>query len=378
MFRAKTLFVLGAGASVEVGLPMGDSLLKKIVELTHITYQHYSQKSGDYQISEALKLILNEGASVDKYNDHLKAGWQLGQSAQQALSIDNLIEALEDPKIELMGKLGIVRAIHQAEADSKFFKKPEGSYPDTIDITRFSETWYSSLTKIITENVRKSQIDNIFDNFSVINFNYDRCFEHYLPFALANYYGTTVDTFRALMPTLTIHRPYGVAGKLPWQDGAMPGVAFGGGGPEQLAQVAQQIRTFTEQVEEGDALKAMRDAVSSADRIVFLGFAFHRQNVDLICQKAQSHAEVVGTAYKISPSDQAMIESELETALEFEGMNTQGRIVLANTTCQEFFEQYRKTLTGDPPEWEPIEFRARMDNPFEAMFPQMPRGFPRG
>ncbi len=35
MFRAKTVFVIGAGASVEVGLPMGPELLKQIVKLTH-------------------------------------------------------------------------------------------------------------------------------------------------------------------------------------------------------------------------------------------------------------------------------------------------------------------------------------------------------
>lgn len=68
MFRAKTVLVIGAGASVEVGLPMGPELLKQIVKLTHITFEHYTQKGGDAAILTALKLILNEGGEVTKIN----------------------------------------------------------------------------------------------------------------------------------------------------------------------------------------------------------------------------------------------------------------------------------------------------------------------
>src|SRR3990172_2287556 len=115
MFRAKTVLVIGAGASVEVGLPMGSELLKQIIQLTHITFDFNQQKTGDHGILEALKLCLNEGREVVKINEHLKAGWQLGESAKQALSIDNVIDALEDQQVELVGKLGIVRAILKSE-----------------------------------------------------------------------------------------------------------------------------------------------------------------------------------------------------------------------------------------------------------------------
>ncbi|MCF8710422.1 hypothetical protein, partial [Rhizorhapis sp. SPR117] len=87
MFRAKTVLVIGAGASVEVGLPMGPDLLKQIVKLTHITFEHYSQKDGDRAIYKALQIILNEGGEVTKMNQHLHAAWQLSESAMQALSM---------------------------------------------------------------------------------------------------------------------------------------------------------------------------------------------------------------------------------------------------------------------------------------------------
>ena len=356
MFRANTVIVIGAGASVEVGLPMGPDLLKQIVQLTHITFDHHQQKTGDSAIVAALRLLLNEGGQVTKINEHLHAGWQLGESAKQALSIDNVIDALEDPKVELIGKLGIVRAILKAEAASPAFKRPE-NMPDTLDLSKFGDAWYDSLTKLLTENIRKSEVESIFNNLELINFNYDRCLEHYLPISLASYYGLKPDALREIMQKLTIHRPYGVAGRLPWQKGDAPSVGFGDCSPQQLADVAQQVRTFTERVEEGAELAAMRTAIANADRIIFLGFAFHRQNVELLAQKTQDHCEIVATAYKISKSDKSVIDSELQSAFEFGVSLSPDRIELADMTCNQFFKEYWKTLSAERGNHEAFEMR---------------------
>ena len=346
MFRAKTVIVIGAGASIEVGLPMGPELLKTIAKLTHFEFEWGQLKSGDQVILEALKLCLNEGTDVTKLNEHLRAGRQLGKSANQAQSIDNVIDALEDPQIELLGKLGIVRAILNAEAASPVFKFAQ-NIPDTLDLSKFDDTWYSSLTRLLIENVRKSQIDNIFNNLEIVNFNYDRCLEHYLPLSLSDYYGVKSDAIREIMNRLTIHRPYGVAGKLPWQKGDVPSVQFGESSSQQLAEVAQQVRTFTERVNEGAELAAMRATVSSADRLIFLGFAFHRQNVELLSQKTQDHTEIVATAFQISNSDKSVIEDELGKAFDHELVMPGNRIELANMTCAQLFKEYSRTLTAE-------------------------------
>jgi hypothetical protein len=350
MFRAKTVLVVGAGASVEVGLPMGSELLKDIVKLTDIRFHFHQQISGDVQIYNALKLLLNEGTAVDKLNEHLRVGWQLGKSARQALSIDNVIDALEDSKVELISKLGIIRAILKAEAGSDFFKSVD-NVPETLNLSSFDDTWYSSLTKLLTENVRKSEVNKIFNNLEIINFNYDRCLEYYLPISLASYYGMSPDAIREIMQELTIHRPYGAAGRLPWQKDNRPSVGFGQSSPQNLANVVQQIRTFTERVEEGEELAAMRGAIGKADRVLFLGFAFHRQNVELLSQKIQTHAEIVATAYKISSSDKSVIISEIESAFT----NAKpSRIELADMACAQFFTEYSRTLTAKNPKYRMI------------------------
>ncbi len=349
---------------------MGPGLLTKIVELTRMTFELNRQKTGDHSILQALKLCLNEGQKVEKLNEHIRAGWQLSESAKQALSIDNVIDALEDPQVELIGKLGIVSAILKAESSSPVFKRIENK-PDTLDISKFSETWYSSLTKLLTENVRKSEVDSIFDNLEIVNFNYDRCLEHYLPISLASYYGLKPDAIREVMQGLTIHRPYGVAGRLPWQKGDAPSVDFGEGSPQQLADVAQQVRTFTERVEEGEALAAMRATMAGADRVVFLGFAFHRQNVELIAEKMQDHSELVATAYKISNSDKSVIEDELGKAFKHEFIMQDSRIKLADMTCANLFNEYWRTLTAEKGDHEPFE--APVFSPRLSAMPSWPR-----
>ncbi len=290
---------------------------------------------------------------MPKLNDHLKSARQIGESAKQALSIDNVIDALEDPQLELVGKLGIVRAILKAENTSHLLKRIN-NIPDTLDMSKFDDTWYSSLSKILTENIRKSEIGKIFDNMQIVNFNYDRCLEHYLPISLASYYGLRPDDIREIMQGLSIHRPYGVAGRLPWQKGDTPSVGFGEGSSQQLADVAQQVRTFTERVEEGAELAAMRATIAGADRVVFLGFAFHRQNVELLAQKMQDHSEVIATAYQISTSDKSVIEVELGNAFEQEASMGGTRIQLANVTCAQFFKEYWRTLTAEKANHEPL------------------------
>jgi hypothetical protein len=353
MFRARTLLVLGAGASAEVGLPVGAKLLSEIVKLTDIAYDIGRMVRGDHHVSEALKHILNEGQAVEKYNEHLHAAWQLAASAKQALSIDNVIDALEDERVERVGKLGIVRAIHEAERSSNFFKDRD-NLPDSLDVGKFKGTWYDSLTKLLCEGVKKSQVEGIFDNLEIINFNYDRCLEQYLPFSLGNYYGLNPNDIRELMPKLNMFRPYGVAGKLPWQPGNLPAVQFGGGHTTQTADAASQIRTFTERVEEGEELARIREATANAERIVFLGFAFHRQNVDLMTAKTLSNVEIVATAHEVSKSDQGVIEDELLAAFEISGSSAGSRVHMAEATCAKLFQDYWRTLTADerPPDHE--------------------------
>lgn len=343
--------VLGAGASAEVDLPVGGKLLEEIVKLVDLQFDIGRQVSGDNHVLEALRLAVRSRGE-DRVNPYTEAAGQLVASAGQALSIDNVIDALEDERVELVGKLGIVRAIHEAERQSR--AKPGDSHRFASPyLHRFKGTWYDSLTKLLTESVRKSEVERIFDNIEIINFNYDRCLEEYLPYSLASYYGLGLQQSQELITRLVMHRPYGIAGKLPWQPGEKPAVPFGGGFAQQTADAASQIKTFTERVEEGQELAQIRRAVGNAERIVFLGFAFHRQNVQLLAAQSPLEADVLATGYGISGADRGVIGTELQRAFQPASVGSTGaprQIQIPSLKCAELFDEYWRTLTAEPRE----------------------------
>lgn len=126
MFRSKTVFVLGAGASQEVGLPTGDDLKKKIASKIDIRFDSFQQKHGDYRITEALREHVKspDGRNGD-INPHLHMAWQLCEALPLEISIDNLLDKHRGNKIaETCGKLGIVSSILEAEKASRLHYKP--------------------------------------------------------------------------------------------------------------------------------------------------------------------------------------------------------------------------------------------------------------
>ena len=265
MFRAKTVFVLGAGASAEVDLPIGPDLLKEIVSLIDIRFDYNRQNKGDFSIVSALKTYLNEGRNVTEFNEHLHAARQIGTSAKQGLSIDNIVDGLEDPKVTLIAKLGIVRAIHMAEHKSKKFKRPDVFEP--LNFEGFSGTWYDKLTKLLCEGRRKSDLNQIFENLAFVSFNYDRCIEAYLPYSIANYYCVPAPTVIEPFKSVKIHRPYGIAGEINF--GPQSIIGFGQQESDYLSKAASKIRTFTEGVPDPNFLTEIKGTLEEADRIVF-------------------------------------------------------------------------------------------------------------
>lgn len=348
MFRAKTVLVVGAGASAEFGFPLGSALLSSIAKKVDISYELGRQKRGDYVVAEALRNALDAQNDVTHYNEHLHSAWQLVASSKQGLSIDNVLDALEDEKAARVGKFGIVSCILAAEEASPLSKWVE-HFPDKVDITAFSKTWLDRLTKLLTEGRRKSEIGEIFENLSIVNFNYDRVIEQYLPFAIANYYGVKPTEVREVMPQLPIFRPYGKAGNLPWES-SENSVAFGHCRAADLEVAAQQILTFTEQVQDAELVSGIRNAMQSADRIVFLGFGYHRQNLELLRSNAPKHVEICGTSFGMSNSDTQMVSQEL---IKLFGLNEHmvfrdhEYARLHPLECTNFVSEIWRTLTGE-------------------------------
>ncbi|MBV8799423.1 MAG: hypothetical protein JO208_06415 [Alphaproteobacteria bacterium] len=121
MLKRKTVFVIGAGASCEVGLPSGQQLRERIARALNMYFQHGSeQTAGSRAIYEAFRVLArNEGNDINLY---VRAGWMIRDAAPLSLSIDNFIDAHRgDVAVEKCGKLAIAETILEAERASTLF-----------------------------------------------------------------------------------------------------------------------------------------------------------------------------------------------------------------------------------------------------------------
>lgn len=324
MLSRRTVFVVGAGASCELGLPSGDGLKDKIVAALSIEDDGYGgRRFKDASVqTAALEMTSLEGRTRDEVRESLfDAAAIIADALPYALSIDNFLDAQrEDSDIVAMGKIGIARAILKAERESKLGpaktqRKLRLQELDTNIHKPVIDSWHLRLIQLLTAGKPVGEMPAIFDDAAFIVFNYDRCIEHYLAGALQRYYHVDEDAVRATMRGIKIVHPYGKVGALPWQEDQKR-VPFGGSASQSLLEVADSLRTFTESVESGvanDVKSTMRDAQT----LVFMGFGFLPQNVDLLTVRdSQSNAErVFFTTKGISDSDVSIVEDEISNIL---------------------------------------------------------------
>jgi hypothetical protein len=159
--------------------------------------------------------------------------------------------------VKVCAKLAIVHTILHYEKHSAIFIDETKSPQDFHGRPKVMTSWFAGLMFLLTEGIRKNvDLDGIFDSVAFVNFNYDRCLEQFLWLALQQLYLITEDKAGELVKGLTIIHPYGVVGRLRWQGGLR--IPFGHKLDAQtLVAAADNIRTFNEQVEDEEMLKAL-------------------------------------------------------------------------------------------------------------------------
>lgn len=347
MLETETLFIVGAGASREYGLPTGVELIPKIASALTMGVSSFNRIEGDPAIVQALDAFFRreESSYQSNANNLIHASSTIRRGLIQAISIDNYLDAHQSNNaINILGKLGIARCILSAEDKSTIQVKEQNSQ-DTINFGKNSDKWLFELFKILSEGVPVERCHHIFNKATFISFNYDRCIEHYFMHAIMNYYNIdAAKSAKIINEGLYVFHPYGKVGSLSWQGSRRP-TNFGAGdrlSGDDLLAVAEQIKTFTEQVDEGDDLTAMREAVAQAEKIVALGFAFHPQNLALIEPNRRSAAQrVFATALGASNSDRDVLAADIRKWLKGD-RHTQ--INADNLTCAGLFNEYRRSI----------------------------------
>ncbi|WP_193368244.1 hypothetical protein [Pelagibius marinus] len=349
MFKADTVFVVGAGASSEVKLPLGSQLKSRIADAIDIKFGRDHQETGSPEIMDALRVhanfVRNTTPSWVDVNHYLHAGWRIRDAMPQASSIDTFIDAHSgNEAIELCGKLAISHTILNAEKASLLYVD-QRMRKDHFDFKSVEKTWLSRFFQALTTGCSKDQLPSIFDQVAFVTFNYDRCIEHFLYHSLQNFYGVAAEEAAELVNSLRIYHPYGQVGRLPWQNELSP-VPFGAScGGSDLLTISSQIKTFTEQVDDEDSLGAAHEAITKADQVAFLGFAFHDQNMELLNPGTETSARrILATGKGLSGTDCDMVQSELKRAFEKADGSVPFIHVGQNLTCVDLFDEFLRTL----------------------------------
>jgi hypothetical protein len=343
MLKSRTLLVLGAGASKEANLPIGLELMPAILSSVRLEENDFGPIKMEQDLRGALQSqeqVLGRQLEHEAHH-YARAYSRMTEGLKLSISIDNYLDAhQENYHLQVLGKMGIVRSILKAESRSNLSLSDQGF----CDVSRVSDKWYAELFKIMNEGVVRSNIDRFFDNLEIISFNYDRCIEHFFERALKSYYGADAELIDSAITRLKIHHPYGQVGRLPWQspNQATPFGSSRVGGVE-LVRLASQIKTFTERQDDDALIERMRHAVQSAETIVFLGFAFHPQNLQLIAPTKPGRAKrVFASAYGMSKPDTRATREDIEKWLQREDEHLP--IEIADLTCAKLFAEYRRSI----------------------------------
>ena len=215
----------------------------------------------------------------------------------------------EADAIEL-GKIAIAYQILKAERNSVIF----GMLINNVEaIKQCDSTWASRFLRIAMSASRRENFETVFQNVTVIDFNYDRIFPQYLHSALQRLYQFEEGEATAALAGLKILHPYGSLGPLDWQAGEGP-LSFADE-EANLTATASRIRTFTEERNDPE-IRLIKNATKNARVFLVLGFGYHGQNIEILStERAQLSIPCFMTVAGIGVHNHAAIAEKMMNAI---------------------------------------------------------------
>jgi hypothetical protein len=314
VFSEPTVFVIGAGASAEFGMPSGPQLQKNIGSALDFRRGQDGQLLGDQNLHSLLRDRFN--GQVQRYYE---AATELSQIIRES-TFDSIDEALHwfsssHPEAVALGKAAIVREILAAERTTLLFNKGD---PDNAAVAdSIANMWMPSFLQMAIAALKKEEIASAFSKVTIINFNYDRLIEQFIYSALRTRLRIGQDDAAKAISGLRIIRPYGKVGSLPWQKEGSA-VSFGadiGSDHDKLFSLSENIYTYTEPVA-GRVSEDIASALEGARLIVFLGFGFHQQNMRLLTVRNRvGNKHVIATVFNIAHENLDNMRADISTRL---------------------------------------------------------------
>lgn len=338
MLKNETVFIVGAGASDEFGLPVGAKLQAEIASLLRFRFGGELSRrlvSGDPGIYE----LLRHQYGAQQLGDYMRAAEHVSDAIPLSHSIDNFLDTHHhDARVIDVGKIAIAKCILDAERGSTLWIDRSNKGND-IDLSALASTWIGRLFVAMQEGLRAEYAERFFDKAAFVVFNYDRCVEQYFLRALMRYFRFSEERAAAIVNGAIILHPYGTLGYLPSLKSIPQAVEFGYESCS-FVEIAKGIRTYTE-IADQDVIDQIRRTIAKAETICFLGFAYQQQNMDLITPKNGSSAKtVMGTAFEMSEFALGSVRSQLGPRLQLNGET----VYLDPLKCGEFIRKFDRAF----------------------------------
>lgn len=274
----KTVVVVGAGASTEFSysdaqsMPVGEQLAVSIREVIAAEIRNY-RSEGDCPLIDVLS---HEGFG----GEHLSAMHRIRDGIVGTESIDQFIDEYGDvTKLPEVARVAIAYCLLSAESGTSMGPPRLDPRDASRTMADLRSSWLGYMLRFHRSNVkRRRDLLSELDDIEFITFNYDRTIEQYLWLHLTRTIGINANEARSCIERIKIVHVYGQMGQLPELGGKIP---FGDFSPWSVLSASKEIRTFSESVDSARA-RLIADAMASADRHIYLGMAFHPQNMQIL------------------------------------------------------------------------------------------------
>lgn len=239
MISTPTVLVLGAGASQPCEYPTGAGL------------RDYILGGGLDSLKKEILLELNSsGINMKNFLFALKRA--------RLPSIDSFLEHRR--AFEQIGKIAITKAVVDMEIE------------DNLD----TEDWYQYLFQHMF-----TSFDNFDENtLGIITFNYDRSLEYFLFLALRSVSGKSKKVCMKKLSSIPIIHVHGKVGNLPWEGGAYTRPYQSKIDATNIIKSSENIKIIHEtHADKDEEFVEARKLLASAEKVLFLGFGYHKENL---------------------------------------------------------------------------------------------------
>lgn len=272
MVHQNCVIILGAGASHPYGFPCGDDFRRQLIRFAS-NPPPVCQSHAEVFKTFALQFEQSNLSSIDRF---------LGECNRRKTE-----DVFPNKELIQAGKAAIAHVLLPQE-----------------DKESVVQDWYGHLVELLTHR----HFPDLGKRLTIISFNYDRSLEFHLLRSLAAIVGSRKVQGDRLKGLVEIIHVYGQLGGLPGLDDGPDAVPYGGAA-QHMANAIKGIRVIGERADETH-LKLIQERINNATALVFIGFGFLEENVELLAIPNDARIRAFASALGLSRGRKELLRQQ--------------------------------------------------------------------